>query len=91
MNSTRNLKALLAASLLAGPVLAFNTLAQSRVDDIWAPADIATDSSGNSYAYWNDNNNWSLGYPPFDPDTNAANTFLMPDLTMLSVASSIAS
>jgi hypothetical protein len=76
MNSTRNLKALLAASLLAGPVLAFNTLAQNRLDDVWAPADIATDSGGNSYAFFNDTNNWSLGYAPFDPDTNVANTFV---------------
>src|SRR5712692_1721102 len=50
-------KSLLLAGLLAGPMLAFNTMAQNREDIHWSPVDIFTDGSGNQYAYWDDANN----------------------------------
>jgi hypothetical protein len=75
MNSSRMFKSLLLASLLAGPMLAFNAMAQNREDINWAPSDIFTDGNGNQYAYWDDTNNWVGGVVPVVYDTNQANTF----------------
>jgi hypothetical protein len=68
-------KSLLLAGLLAGPMLAFNTMAQNREDIHWSPLDIFTDGSGNQYAYWDDAQNWTGGIVPVVYDTNLANTF----------------
>jgi hypothetical protein len=75
INPSRMVKSLLLASLLAGPVLAFNAMAQTREDNHWSPTDVFTDGSGNQYAYWDDANNWSLLVVPVVYDTNQANTY----------------
>jgi len=68
-------KSLLLAGLLAGPMLAFNAMAQSREDDHWSPTDVFTDANGNQAAYYADPNNWGLGVVPVIYDTNQANTY----------------
>jgi Immunoglobulin domain len=68
-------KSLLLAGLLAGPMLAFNTMAQTREDDHWSPTDVFTDAHGNTAAYYADPNNWGLGVVPVIYDTNLANTY----------------
>src|SRR5438552_4907452 len=75
ITSTRMFKSLLLAGLLAGPMLAFNVMAQNREDIHWSPADIFIDGSGNQYAYWDDANNWAGGVVPVVYDTNQVNTF----------------
>lgn len=75
INFSKICKAFLVAGLLAAPCLATNTMAQNRADNAWAPLDTFTDANGNTFGYWNDINNWSLGVVPTDNDTNAANTF----------------
>ena len=75
MKSSRMFKSLLLAGLLAGPMLAFNTMAQNREDIHWSPVDILTDGSGNQYAYWDDTNNWAGHVVPVVYDTNQVNTF----------------
>lgn len=75
INSFKAFKTLLLAGLLAGPVLAFNMMAQTREDIAWSPLDISTDGSGNQYAYWDDANNWQNGTIPVVLDPNVANTF----------------
>jgi hypothetical protein len=75
VKSSRLFKGLLMAGLLAGPMLAFNAMAQTREDIAWSPLDINTDGSGNQYAYWDDANNWAGGVVPVVYDTNQANTF----------------
>ena len=74
-NPRRLVKTLLLAGLLAGPMLAFNTMAQNREDIHWNPQDILVDGSGNQYAYWDDANNWVGGIVPVVYDTNQVNTF----------------
>jgi hypothetical protein len=61
-------KALVMAGLLA--TLATKASAQARVDDHWSPLDTFTDGSGNTYAYWDDANNWSLTFVPGVVDTS---------------------
>jgi hypothetical protein len=68
-------KSLLLAGLLAGPMLSFNAMSQSREDIHWNPVDILIDGGGNQYAYWDDTNNWSGGVVPVVYDTNLVNTF----------------
>ncbi|MGA2245544.1 MAG: immunoglobulin domain-containing protein [Verrucomicrobiota bacterium] len=69
IKSSRTATALLAAGVLAASMLAFNAHALNRLDDIWSPVDVITDSSGtNQYAYWNDPNNWSMGVVPTNYD-----------------------
>ncbi len=75
INFSRLFKTLLLAGLLAGPMLAFNAMAQNREDIHWTPLDIFTDGSGNQYAYWDDTNNWSTQVVPVVYDTNLVNTF----------------
>jgi len=69
LKSSRTLKVLLLASLLAP--LAFNVMAATREDDHWAPLNTFTDVHGNLAAAWNDPNNWSLVQVPLVVDTNA--------------------
>jgi len=64
-------KSLLVAGLLAGPILAFNAMSQNREDIQWSPLDTWTDGSGNTYAAWDDPNNWQGGAVPAVVDTNA--------------------
>ena len=66
------IKSVLLAGLIAGPVLAFNAMAQNREDDHWSPLDTWSDVNGNQYAAWNDANNWSEDIVPTVYDTNAA-------------------
>ena len=68
-------KSLLLAGLLAGPMLAFNAMAQNREDDHWSPTDVFTDGNGNQAAYYADPNNWSEVVVPVVVDTNQVNTF----------------
>ena len=68
-------KSLLLAGLLAGPVLAFNAMAQNREDIAWSPLDTSTDENGNTIAYWDDGNNWAGGVVPVLVDPNVANTY----------------
>jgi hypothetical protein len=75
IKSSRMFKSLLLAGLLAGPMLAFNTMAQSREDIHWSPQNIFTDESGNPYAYWDDAINWGGGVVPVVLDTNQVNTY----------------
>jgi len=75
INSPRMFKALLLAGLLAGPMLAFNAMAQSRQDVHWSPLDIFIDAGSNQFAYWDDANNWQGGIVPVVYNTNVANTF----------------
>ncbi len=70
INFSQTFKALLLAGLLAGPMLAFNAMAQNREDNHWSPLDVYLDGDGNQYAYWNDPNNWSLAVVPLVYDTN---------------------
>lgn len=72
MKSSQTLKALLLAGLLAGPMLAFNAMSQNREDIQWSPLNTWTDGSGNTYASWDDGNNWAGGVVPAVVDTNAA-------------------
>lgn len=68
------LKGLPLAGLLA--LLAIgNANAQTREDIQWSPLDTYTDGSGNTYAYWDDLNNWQGGIVPVVLDTNQANTY----------------
>lgn len=73
MNTPRPFKTLFMAGLLAVPMLAFNAQALNWDYANWSPTDVLTDSSGNSYAYFNDPNNWSTGYVPTDINTNDGN------------------
>jgi hypothetical protein len=75
VKSSRMFKSLLLAGLLAGPMLAFNAMSQTREDIAWSPLDIFTDNGGNQYAYWDDANNWAGGVVPVVLDPNLANTF----------------
>src|SRR6267154_4867114 len=75
VKSSRLFKSLLLAGLLAGPMLAFNAMAQNREDIHWSPLDIFIDGGGNQYAYWDDSNNWQSNTVPVVYDTNVANTF----------------
>ena len=75
LKSPRMFKSLLLAGLLAGPMLAFNTMAATREDDHWAPSNVFTDVHGNQAAYWNDPANWGLGVVPVVVDTNQVSTF----------------
>lgn len=75
ISSSRLLKSLLLASLLAGPP-AFNAMAADREDIQWAPLVTWTDDTGtNVYAAWDDLNNWAGGVVPVLVDTNKAFTF----------------
>ncbi len=67
---TSPLKSLLLLSLLAAPMLAFN--AQADEDNQWSPFDVNPDSGdGNGpYAFFNDQNNWSLFSIPIYTDPN---------------------
>src|ERR1035438_5229762 len=75
VKSSRMFKSLLLAGLLAGPMLAFNAMAQTREDDHWSPSTVFTDGNGNQAAYYADPNNWSLTVVPVIYDTNQANTY----------------
>jgi Immunoglobulin domain len=75
VKSSRMFKTLLLAGLLAGPMLAFNAMSQSREDIQWSPLDTTTDGNGNTIAYWDDANNWAGGVVPVVLDPNVANTF----------------
>ncbi len=75
INSSQPFKVMLLASLLAGPMLASNAMAQTRLDNHWSPLDVFTDGSGNQYAYWDDANNWNLAVVPVIYDPNQANTY----------------
>jgi hypothetical protein len=75
LKSSRMYKALVLAGLLAGPMLAFNAVAQNREDIHWSPVNVFIDGSGNQYAYWDDANNWGGGVVPVVYDTNLVNTF----------------
>jgi hypothetical protein len=66
-------KSLLLASLIAGPMLAFNVTAATREDDHWSPLDVFIDVNGNQAATWNDPDNWSELEVPLVVDTAAAN------------------
>jgi len=70
INFSQTFKALLLAGLLAGPMLAFNAMAQNREDNHWSPLDVYTDGNGNQYAYWDDANNWSMAVVPVVYDPN---------------------
>ena len=72
LNFSQRFKALLLVGLLAGPLLADKTMAQTEYTQSWNPADVYTDGDGNQYAYWNDLNNWSLSEVPGITDTNSA-------------------
>jgi len=61
-------KVLLVAGLLAA--VATKASAQSRIDDAWSPLNVQVDGSGNQYQYWDDPNNWALGFVPGVVDTN---------------------
>ena len=74
-NSYQPFKSLLLAGLLAGPMLAFNAMAQTREDIAWSPLDTAIDENGNTFAYWDDGNNWAGGVVPVLVDPNVANTY----------------
>jgi len=74
INSPQLLKSLLLVGVLAGP-LAFNAMAATRVDIQWSPLDTWTDDTGtNTYAAWDDPNNWQGGVVPVVDDTNPAVT-----------------
>jgi Immunoglobulin domain len=75
LKSSRMFKALLLVGLLAGPMLALNSMAQTREDIHWNPVDVYTDDSGNQFAYWDDPNNWNTLVVPGVYDTNQVNTF----------------
>ena len=75
INFSQTFNALLLAGLLAGPMLAFNAMAQTREDIQWSPLDTFTDESGNQYAYWDDANNWAGGVVPVVLDPNQGNTY----------------
>lgn len=75
VKSSRMLKALLLAGLLAGPMLAYNSMAATREDIIWAPSDVFTDGNGNQAAYWNEPANWNPAVVPLVVDTNQVSTF----------------
>jgi hypothetical protein len=70
ISSFQPLKSLLLAGLLAGPMLAFNTMAATREDIIWVGTDVFTDAHGNQAAYWNDPANWNPAVVPLVVDTN---------------------
>lgn len=70
INSYRPLKSLLLAGLLAGPVLAYTSMAAPRTDDAWSPVNVFTDVHGNQAAYWDDPANWGLTLVPVVIDTN---------------------
>jgi hypothetical protein len=69
----QRLKLLLLAGLLAGP-LAFNAMATTREDIQWSPLDTWTDGV-NTYAAWDDANNWQGGVVPVVVDPNQPFTF----------------
>lgn len=71
ITSSRLLRLLLLAGLLAVPLLAFNARAQFE-DNNWTPADVADDGGG-PYAYFGDFANWSLNFVPTYADTNNNN------------------
>ncbi len=69
-------KCLLLAGLLAAPMLALNATASTREDVQWSPLDTWTDDTGtNTYAAWDDPNNWAGGFVPLVVDTNQPFTF----------------
>ena len=72
-NSFWPCKALLAAGLLAAPMLAFNTNAITYTDLQWTPFNVLYDGSGNPYALWSDPVNWSLGNVPSVADPTSGN------------------
>ena len=72
---TSCLKSLLQVGLLAAPMLAFNAKAATREDIQWSPLNTWTDDIGNTYAAWDDPNNWATGVVPVVVDTNQAFTF----------------
>jgi len=73
INFSKICKAFLVAGLLAAPCLAFKAEAQSNSKtDLWSPYNTFTDGSGNTFAYWNDPENWSLNIVPVIEDTNPA-------------------
>ncbi|HWD92950.1 MAG TPA: immunoglobulin domain-containing protein [Verrucomicrobiae bacterium] len=74
INPSQRLKMLLLAGLLAVP-LAFKATAATREDIQWSPLDTWTDDSGNTYAAWDDANNWAGGIVPVIVDPNQAFTF----------------
>jgi Immunoglobulin domain len=75
INYPKIFKAFLVAGLLAAPCLAFKAEAQANaVNDLWSPYHTFTDSSGNTFAYWNDPENWSLNIVPTIEDTNPADS-----------------
>lgn len=73
INSSPRLKLLLLAGLLAGP-LAFTAMAATREDIQWSPLDTWTDGV-NTFAAWDDSNNWAGGVVPVIVDTNQSFTF----------------
>jgi len=73
INPPQLLKSLLLTGLLAGP-LAFNAAAATREDIQWSPLDTWTDGV-NTYAAWDDANNWAGGVVPVVVDTNQPFTF----------------
>jgi hypothetical protein len=72
INFSKICKAFLVAGLLAAPCLAFKAEAEPQYSDVWSPYHTFTDSSGNSFAYWNDPENWSLNEVPTNYDTYPA-------------------
>ena len=70
INSLRPFKALLLAGALAGPVLAYTSMAAPRTDDHWSPVNVFTDVHGNQAAGWDDPANWGLDLVPLVIDTN---------------------
>jgi len=75
LNPPQLLKSLLLVGLLTGP-LAFNAMAATRQDIQWSPLDTWTDDTGtNTYAAWDDPNNWQGGVVPVVVNTNQAFTF----------------
>ena len=75
VKSSRLFKSLLLAGLLAGPMVAYNSMAANREDDHWSPSNVFTDGNGNQAAYWNDPGNWSLAVVPLVIDTNQVSTY----------------
>jgi hypothetical protein len=69
INSIQPFKALFLAGLLAGPVLAYTSMAAPRTDDAWSPVTVFTDAHGNQAAYWDDPDNWGLAVVPVLIDT----------------------
>jgi hypothetical protein len=72
VKSSRMLKAMLVAGLLAAPNLAFNAMA-AESDNHWSPFNVFDDGNG-PYAYFADSGNWDAAVTP--GYTNAAGAYI---------------